>query len=131
MIRRFKDKLLRKKLKRDLERKQDLKTIAERLNRIFFGGQLTITGIEYSTNQNTRFGCCNLKTGKILISHRLGTMPDWVRDYVILHELTHLLFPDHGRGFQELTGRYRWKERAIGYLMAKGYEEQKKDLEEQ
>jgi predicted metal-dependent hydrolase len=93
IISKFKETLLKKKLKRELNKKQDLKNISEKLNREYFGGRLQIESIEYSTNQNSRFGCCNIKTGKILISHRLATMPEWVRDYVIVHELTHLLLP--------------------------------------
>jgi predicted metal-dependent hydrolase len=130
IIRRFKESLIRKRHKKELERQQDLKAIANRLNKTYFEGKLKISVIEYSTNQNSRFGCCNLRTGKILISHRLGAMPEWVRDYVILHELAHLIVPNHGKAFQELTARYRWKERAIGYLMAKGYEKEDKDLED-
>jgi predicted metal-dependent hydrolase len=128
IIARFKEKLLKKKLKSDLERKQDLKEIAENLNRKYFGGRLQITAIDYSINQNSRFGCCNLKTGKILISHRLAAMPDWVRDYVIVHELAHLIVPNHSKPFHDLTAKYRWAERAIGYLMAKGYEEEDTDI---
>ena len=128
IIARFKERLLRKKLKRELDRKQDLKEIAENLNRKYFGGRLQITAIEYSINQNSRFGCCNLKTGKILISHRLAAMPDWVRDYVIVHELAHLIVPNHSKPFHDLTAKYRWEERAIGYLMAKGYQEDETDI---
>ena len=128
IIARLKERLLKKKIKRDLDRKQDLKEIAEKLNRAYFGGRLQIAAIEYSTNQNSRFGCCNLKTGKILISHRLAAMPDWVRDYVIVHELAHLIVPNHSKPFHDLIAKYRWKERAIGYLMAKGYEEDELDI---
>ena len=130
IIARFKEKLLRKKLKRELDRKQDLKEIAENLNKKYFGGRLQITAIDYSINQNSRFGCCNLKTGKILISHRLAAMPDWVRDYVIVHELAHLIVPNHSKPFHNLTAKYRWEERAIGYLMAKGYQEEDTDINE-
>ncbi|MGC1401689.1 MAG: M48 family metallopeptidase [Thermodesulfobacteriota bacterium] len=128
IIARFKERLIKKKLKRDLEREQNLKEIAEKLNRKYFSGRLQITAIDYSTNQNSRFGCCNLKTGKILISHRLAAMPDWVRDYVIVHELAHLIVPNHSKSFHDLTAKYRWEERAIGYLMAKGYEEEDTDI---
>ena len=128
-ISRLKKRIINRKLKRDLNVKEDLKEVAERLNRKYFGGRLKIDSIEYSTNQNSRFGCCNFKTGKILISHRLADMPDWVRDYVIVHELAHLIIPNHSRAFQELTAKYGLKERAIGYLMAKGYEEQEPDTE--
>jgi len=128
IIARFEERLLKKKLKREMDRKQDLKEIAEKLNKKYFGGHLKITSIEYSTNQNSRFGCCNLKTGGILISHRLASMPDWVRDYVIVHELAHLIVPNHGKSFHDLTAKYQWKERAIGYLMAKGYQEEETDI---
>ncbi|HMK65262.1 MAG TPA: M48 family metallopeptidase [Thermodesulfobacteriota bacterium] len=128
-ITQFKERFLRRQLKKELDAQHDLMSIAQRLNKTYFGEKLKITGIEYSSNQNSRFGCCNLRTGKILISNRLGRMPDWVRDYVIMHELAHLVYPNHGRNFQDLTARYRLKERAIGYLMAKGYEEREKDLE--
>jgi hypothetical protein len=126
-ISRLKKRIINRKLKRDLNAKDDLKEVAERLNRKYFGGRLKIDSIEYSTNQNSRFGCCNFKTGKILISHRLADMPDWVRDYVIVHELAHLIIPNHSRTFQELAAKYSLKERAIGYLMAKGYKEEEPD----
>jgi predicted metal-dependent hydrolase len=128
IIARLTERLLRKQLKRELDRKQDLKDIAEKLNEKYFGGRLQITAIEYSINQNSRFGCCNLKTGKILISHRLASMPDWVRDYVIVHELAHQIVPNHSKPFHDLTAKYRWKERAIGYLMAKGYQDDETDI---
>ena len=130
IIARFKERLLRKNLKKELDRKQDLKEIAEKLNKIYFGGRLQITAIEYSTNQNSRFGCCNLKTGRILISHRLAAMPAWVRDYVIVHELAHLIVPNHSQSFHDLTVKYKLEERAIGYLMAKGYLEEETDINE-
>ena len=43
-------------------------------------------------------------------------MPGWVLDYVLVHELAHLLVPGHGADFWELVGRYPRSERARGYL---------------
>jgi predicted metal-dependent hydrolase len=128
IISKFKESVAKRKLKKDLNKRQDLKDIAGRLNREYFSGCLKIESIEYSTNQNSRFGCCNIKTGRILISHRLATMPEWVRNYVIVHELAHLIVPNHGKAFKELTNKYKLEERAIGFLMAKGYREDETDI---
>jgi predicted metal-dependent hydrolase len=43
-------------------------------------------------------------------------MPAWVVDYVLLHELTHLIEPGHGPAFWKLVNRYPKTERARGYL---------------
>jgi predicted metal-dependent hydrolase len=43
-------------------------------------------------------------------------MPDWVLDYVVLHELVHLVVPTHGNRFWTLVARYPKAERARGYL---------------
>ena len=130
IISKLKERLLNRKLKSELNKDQELQDIAEKLNREYFGGRLQIEFIEYSTNQHSRFGSCNIKTGRILISHRLATMPEWVRDYVIVHELAHLVVPNHSQLFQELTAKYKLKERAIGFLMAKGYDEKDLDIDE-
>ena len=124
VIEKFKNSFARKAKRRELDSTQNLKDVAEKLNSKYFEGKLNITSIEYSTNQSSRFGCCNVKTGRILISHRLAQMPAWVRDYVIVHELAHLIVANHGKAFHELMARYKLGERAKGYLMAKGYSEQ-------
>ena len=43
-------------------------------------------------------------------------MPDWVLDYVLVHELAHLVVPGHGPQFWSLVDRYPRTERARGYL---------------
>ena len=64
-------------------------------------------------------GSCTPSDGKIRISNRLARMPGWVLDWVIVHELAHLVVPDHGDRFQALVSRYELGERAEGYLIAK------------
>ena len=39
-------------------------------------------------------------------------MPSWVVDYVLVHELAHLLASGHGPQFQALVARYPHAERA-------------------
>ncbi|MEO7981809.1 MAG: M48 family metallopeptidase, partial [Sporichthyaceae bacterium] len=47
---------------------------------------------------------------------RLQGMPSWVVDYVLVHELVHLLVPGHGPDFWAHVDRYPRTERARGYL---------------
>lgn len=95
---------------------------AQELNQKYFGGRLKWRSIRYVTNQNSRFGSCTPEDGTIRLSHRLATMPAWVRDYVLVHELAHLVEGNHGPRFWKLVNRYPLTERARGYLMAVGLE---------
>ncbi len=72
--------------------------------------------VRWVTNQNGRWGSCTPEDATIRISHRIQEMPDWVIDYVLLHELTHLVVPSHNTKFWELVNRYPRAERARGYL---------------
>ena len=116
----FKVRFERRKLKEELNRKRPLIEIAAKLNDRYFNGKLKIKSIEYSTGQNSRFGRCNHRDAAIRISHRLSRMPEWVRDCVIIHEMAHLIEPNHGPAFWNIVSRYELAERAKGYLMAVG-----------
>ena len=72
--------------------------------------------VRWVTNQNGRWGSCTPDDGTIRISHRIQEMPDWVIDYVLLHELAHLVVPSHSARFWDLVNRYPKAERARGYL---------------
>ncbi|GAA2713608.1 M48 family metallopeptidase [Micromonospora olivasterospora] len=72
--------------------------------------------VRWVTNQNGRWGSCTPADRTIRISHRLQDMPEWVIDYVLLHELAHLIVPSHNARFWALVGRYPKAERARGYL---------------
>ena len=74
--------------------------------------------IEWSDRQMTRWGSCTPADGRIRISNRLASMPAWVLDSVLIHEMAHLDEPNHGPKFRALVGRYQLSERARGYLMA-------------
>ena len=95
----------------------DLPTRARQLARRY--DLPTPLAIEWSDRQLTRWGSCTPSDRKIRISNRLATMPGWVLDWVIVHELAHLVVPEHGDRFQALVGRYELGERAEGYLIAK------------
>jgi predicted metal-dependent hydrolase len=59
----------------------------------------------------------------IRLSQAVADYPPWVRDYVIVHELAHLVVPDHSDRFWALVNRYPLTERARGFLIAKGDED--------
>jgi predicted metal-dependent hydrolase len=72
--------------------------------------------VRWVTNQNGRWGSCTPADGTIRISDRISDMPEWVVDYVLLHELTHLVVLAHNAEFWALVSRYPKAERARGYL---------------
>jgi predicted metal-dependent hydrolase len=75
--------------------------------------------IAWSETMRSRWGSCTPSTGSLRISSRLAPFPDWVLDYVIVHELAHLAVPDHSSRFWRLVERFPRAERARGYLIAK------------
>ncbi|MGH2693353.1 MAG: M48 metallopeptidase family protein [Actinomycetota bacterium] len=79
--------------------------------------------ISWIETQKTRWGYCDPDQGTIRLSLALCDYPEWVRDYVLVHELAHLVVPDHSDAFWELVNRYPMTERARGFLIAKGMEE--------
>ncbi|MFF9690082.1 M48 family metallopeptidase [Streptomyces sp. NPDC014623] len=89
---------------------------AERLSGQYLGGRARPATVRWVTNQNTRWGSCTPAEGSIRLSHRLQGMPEYVLDYVLLHELAHLLVPGHGPRFWQLLEAYPRTERARGYL---------------
>lgn len=106
-------------VKSDAPRNDDhLQARASHLNKKYFHGVLKWNSIRYSTRQEHRRGSCNYTTKTIRISNRLVGLPQWVEDYVIVHELAHLIEPNHGKRFKALVRKYPLAERAIGYLMA-------------
>ena len=83
----------------------------------FFDGRTKPSSVRWVTNQLQRWGSCTPSDGTIRLSDRLRAMPSWVIDYVLVHELAHLLEIGHGPRFQALIGRYPMAERARGYLI--------------
>jgi predicted metal-dependent hydrolase len=100
----------------------DLKRRAADLNSRYFDGRLKPREIKWVTNQRHRYGSCTPATGTIRISDRVASMPLWVLDYVLVHELAHLVHANHAPAFWKLVSRYPLTERARGYLIAVGLE---------
>jgi predicted metal-dependent hydrolase len=116
-------KILAARRRRELNNDGDLATRAQELNKRYFDGKLQLDEIRYVTNQQQRFGSCTPSQRTIRISDRVAKLPPWVRDAVIVHELVHLAEANHSARFWKLANRYPLMERARGYLMALGLED--------
>ena len=79
--------------------------------------------VRWVTNQNNRWGSCTPVDGSIRLSHRLRKAPQWVLDYVLVHELCHLRHLDHSPAFWAEVNRYPKTERARGFLIGLTYAE--------
>lgn len=105
-----------------LERKQrrpsdaDLAGRAASLSDRYLDGRAVPRSVSWVSNQNSRWGSCTPATATIRISDQLRGVPAWVLDYVLVHELVHLLVRGHGPDFWALVERYPRTERARGFL---------------
>jgi predicted metal-dependent hydrolase len=99
----------------------DLEGRARRLARRFELPQPTTV---VWAEQRSRWGSCTPSTGELRLSNRLAAWPPWVLDYVIVHELAHLVEFDHSPAFHALVDRYPLAERARGFLIAKSQGEE-------
>lgn len=89
---------------------------AYRLSTQYLSGRALPTSVRWVDNQRSRWGSCTPSDGSIRISSRLRQLPGYVLDYVIVHELAHLLARGHDRQFWDLVARYPQSERARGFL---------------
>jgi predicted metal-dependent hydrolase len=98
----------------------DLAMRATELSRQYLSGRAgdapSPTSVSWVTNQHQRWGSCTPATGAIRLSDRLRAMPAWVVDYVLLHELAHLVESQHSARFWSLVDAYPRAERAKGFL---------------
>lgn len=90
---------------------------ARALSDRFLGGLAVPESVRWVDNQTARWGSCSPGDRTIRLSERLQAMPGWVLDYVLVHELAHLLEPRHDAEFWAWVDRYPQAERAKGYLL--------------
>ena len=95
----------------------DLLKRARGLNDRYLGGLATPESVRWVDNQQSRWGSCTPGDRTIRLSARLQGMPSWVVDYVLVHELAHLLEAGHDDRFWSWVDRYPQAERAKGYLI--------------
>jgi predicted metal-dependent hydrolase len=99
---------------------QDLQERANLINQTYFDGSIHWEAIRWVKPMKTRLGSCTTggsTDGHIRISEEIRDWPQWVIDYVIAHELTHRLHPNHSQEFwQTLHNAYPDSERARGFI---------------
>ena len=65
-------------------------------------------------DMKTRWGSCNSVKGRVSINLRLVQYPRECLEFVLCHELCHLVHPNHSKGFYQLLGSVMpdWRARA-------------------
>ncbi len=92
--------------KRTRSTDDELHSRATALSRRYLDGRAEPRSVRWVSNQRRRWGSCTPSDATIRLSDRLAAMPAHVVDYVLLHELTHLLVPGHGPDFEAWMVRY-------------------------
>lgn len=71
-----------------------------------------VTAVRFR-NMRSRWGSCQPQKKEIHLSTVLGEVPGECVEYVLVHELCHLFYADHGAGFHALLARHLpdWKAR--------------------
>jgi predicted metal-dependent hydrolase len=85
---------------------EELAARARELSRRYLAGRAEPATVRWVSNQTKRWGSCTPADRSIRLSDRLVGMPEHVVDYVLLHELAHLIVPGHGADFEALLVGY-------------------------
>lgn len=94
----------------------DLLARARGLSATYLDGRAEPSSVRWVDNQTSRWGSCTPTTRTIRLSDRLRGMPDYVVDHVLLHELAHLVEPNHSARFHALVAGYPHAVKAEGFL---------------
>jgi len=89
---------------------------AAELSERYLEGRAVPLSVRWVDNQLSRWGSCTPADRTVRLSTRLRGMPPWVLDYVLVHELAHLIVPGHTPQFWAWVDRYPRAERAKGFL---------------
>ncbi|MGC8628331.1 MAG: YgjP-like metallopeptidase domain-containing protein [Acidimicrobiales bacterium] len=115
-------KLLKRRARHQQRDNAALALRAAQLSAKYLDGKALPSDVRWVNNQNkTRWGSCTATTKTVRISARLRDVPGWVLDYVLVHELAHLLEPNHGPAFKSLVARYPKAAAAVSWLAGYDY----------
>jgi predicted metal-dependent hydrolase len=94
----------------------DLMQRAIDLSHTWLDGRAVPASVRWVDNQRSRWGSCTPVDRSIRLSRRLQDMPGWVADYVLVHELAHLIEAGHNDRFWTWVARYPQADRARAWL---------------
>jgi predicted metal-dependent hydrolase len=98
---------------------EDLMRRATALSARWLDGRPRPASVRWVPAMTTRWASCSPGSGEIRVSDALRGVPSYVLDYVVVHELVHLVVPGgHPPRFWEEVRRFPRTERAMGYLEA-------------
>jgi predicted metal-dependent hydrolase len=115
---------LDRRVKRARPSDEQLVARAGELSRRWFDGRATPSSVRWVTNMDKRWGSCSSGDRSIRLSHRLKGMPEYVVDYVLVHELAHLIEANHGKAFWALVDAFPESEKAKGFLEGVSWQQQ-------
>jgi predicted metal-dependent hydrolase len=115
---------LDRRAKRARPSDEQLLSRAGELSRRWFDGRATPSSVRWVTNMDKRWGSCSSGDRSIRLSHRLKGMPEYVVDYVLVHELAHLIEANHGKAFWALVDAFPESEKAKGFLEGVSWQQQ-------
>jgi predicted metal-dependent hydrolase len=95
---------------------EELAARAAELSARYLDGRAVAASVRWVDNMAARWGSCTPLDRTIRLSRRLEGLPGYVVDYVLLHELAHLIVPGHGARFWKQLAGYERLERARGFL---------------
>lgn len=96
-----------------------LKKRFDDFNKKYFEDKLTVKSIVFIRDwKRDSWAGYSPDTDQIFISHEVLKMPMWILDYLIMHEMTHLMIRDHSKKFWDKVREYEHTEWARGYLEA-------------
>jgi predicted metal-dependent hydrolase len=104
-------------------RSRALERLQDKTNR--YAQQIGVSPAGVSVrNFKSRWGSCD-KNGEVVFNWHIIKAPHSIVDYVVIHELCHLIHPNHSKDFWQLVGRFdtdypehrQWlKEKGVGLL---------------
>ena len=87
-----------------------LKEILLNKAQVYFEKWVNLTGLKHSSltvkKTISKWGSCNCATNQIGLSLYLANLPEFCLDYVVLHELCHIKYANHGVAFKNLLSVY-------------------------